>query len=79
MSNTDLVADIRSGIMVSLLALPLSLGIALASGFPAVAGILTAIAAGLIASWFKGAPLTIKGPAAGLIAIILDMRQMLLR
>lgn len=70
-SINDLVPDIRAGVLVSLLALPLSLGIALASGFPAVAGLLTAIAAGLIASWFKGAPLTIKGPAAGLIAIIL--------
>ena len=67
----SLAGDIRAGVLVSLLALPLSLGIALASGFPAVAGILTAIVAGLIASWFKGAPLTIKGPAAGLIAIII--------
>ena len=74
MSSFDwksMAPDIRSGAMVSLLALPLSLGIALAAGFPAVAGLLSAIIAGLIASWFKGAPLTIKGPAAGLIAIVL--------
>ncbi|MBX9768964.1 MAG: hypothetical protein K2X47_16945 [Bdellovibrionales bacterium] len=70
-SFSSLVPDFRAGLLVSLLALPLSLGIALAGGFPAVAGLLTAITAGLIASWFKGAPLTIKGPAAGLIAIVL--------
>lgn len=63
--------EIRTGFMASLIALPLSLGIAMASGFPAASGVVTAIIGGLVASRFHGAPLTIKGPAAGLIVIVL--------
>lgn len=61
--------DAVAGFLVFLLALPLSLGIAKASGFPAAMGVLTAMIGGMFVSVFAGSALTIKGPAAGLITI----------
>lgn len=65
----NLKADSLSGFMVFLLALPLSLGIAKASGFAASQGVLTAMIGGLLVGLFQGGRLTIKGPAAGLITV----------
>ncbi|MEZ4983854.1 MAG: SulP family inorganic anion transporter [Saprospiraceae bacterium] len=63
-------SDATSGFMIFLLALPLSLGIAKASDFPAVMGLVTAIIGGIVVTFFTGSKLAIKGPAAGLIVIV---------
>lgn len=64
-------ADMIAAISVSLIALPLSLGIALAAGAPAMAGILSAIVGGIVTTLYRGGHISVNGPAKGVIAVIL--------
>jgi MFS superfamily sulfate permease-like transporter len=63
--------DLSAALSVSLVALPLALGIAVASEVAPMAGILSAIIGGVVTTFFRGGHLAINGPAAGLIAVIL--------
>lgn len=67
----NLKKDLPSSIVVFLVALPLCLGIALASGAPLFAGILTGIIGGIVVSSISGSQLSVSGPAAGLTVIVL--------
>lgn len=60
------VYDLRSGIMVAMISLPFSMGIAITSGAPPVCGVISAIIAGFILPFAGGSYVTISGPAAGL-------------
>lgn len=68
----NLKSDIPAGLVVSLVALPLCLGIALASGAPAFSGVLAGIVGGLVVGLVSGSQLSVSGPAAGLTVIVLN-------
>lgn len=64
--------NIFSGFVVSLIALPLGLGLAIASEAPPIAGIIAAIAGGMVVSVLGGSHLTITGPGNGLVIVVLS-------
>jgi len=77
LSTTHLVRDLTSGLVVFLVALPLCLGIALASGAPLFSGLLAGIVGGLIVGSLSGSHTSVSGPAAGLTAIVLAQLEIL--
>ena len=64
-------SDLIAAVSVALIALPLSLGIALAAGAPPMAGILSAIIGGVVTTFYRGGHISVNGPAKGVIAVIL--------
>jgi MFS superfamily sulfate permease-like transporter len=70
-SNEFFKYDFKASVVVFLIALPLCLGIALASGAPLFAGIISGIVGGIVVGALSGSPLSVSGPAAGLTTIVL--------
>lgn len=66
----SLRADVGASLVVFLVAVPLSLGIALASDAPIMAGLIAAVVGGVVAGVLGGSPLQVSGPAAGLTVIV---------
>lgn len=67
----NLKSDFASGLVVFLVALPLCLGIALASGAPPLAGVISGIVGGIVVGYLSQSHISVSGPAAGLTAIVL--------
>ena len=72
---SNLGNDLPASIVVFLVAVPLCLGIALASGAPLFSGIIAGIVGGIVVSLVSGSPLGVSGPAAGLAVIVLTSIQ----
>ena len=70
-----LTQDLLASIVVFLVALPLCMGIAIASGVPPAMGLLSGIVGGLVVGFIAGSPLQVSGPAAGLAVIVLEAVQ----
>ncbi len=73
--SSDLRHELLASIVVFLVALPLCMGISVASGAPPGAGIMTGIIGGLVVGWLAGCPLQVSGPAAGLTVIVYELIQ----
>ena len=67
--------DFLASIVVFLVALPLCMGIAIASGVPPALGLVTGIVGGIVVGFIAGSPLQVSGPAAGLTVLVWEMIQ----
>lgn len=67
--------DVLASFVVFLVALPLCMGIAIASGAPPAAGLITGIIGGIVVGLMSGCPLQVSGPAAGLAVLVYDLIQ----
>lgn len=65
--------DLLGSVVVFLVALPLCMGIAIASGMPPAAGLITGIVGGLLVGFISGSPLQVSGPAAGLAVLVFEL------
>jgi MFS superfamily sulfate permease-like transporter len=65
--------DLLGSVVVFLVALPLCMGIAIASGMPPAAGLITGIVGGLVVGFLAGSPLQVSGPAAGLAVLVFEL------
>jgi len=65
--------DLLASIVVFLVALPLCMGIAIASGMPPASGLITGIVGGLLVGMIAGSPLQVSGPAAGLAVLVFEL------
>ncbi len=65
--------DLLASVVVFLVALPLCMGISIASGLPPTAGIITGIIGGIVVGLIAGSPLQVSGPAAGLAVLVLQL------
>lgn len=72
LSFATIKQDFPAGLVVFLVALPLCLGIALASGAPLFSGLIAGIVGGVVVAVFSGSQLAVSGPAAGLTVIVLN-------
>lgn len=75
MKLETLKQDLLASVVVFLVALPLCMGIAIASGAPPAAGLITGIVGGMIVGLFSGCPLQVSGPAAGLAVLVYEIVQ----
>lgn len=73
MTQGKYARDLLASVVVFLVALPLCMGIAIASGAPAAAGLITGIVGGLLVGSISGSPLQVSGPAAGLAVIVFEL------
>lgn len=70
-------ADLLASVVVFLVALPLCMGVAIASGAPVAAGLITGIIGGIVVGALAGCPLQVSGPAAGLTVIVFEIVERL--
>jgi MFS superfamily sulfate permease-like transporter len=71
--QTVFVRDLTASIVVFLVAMPLCMGIAIASGVPPEKGLITGIIGGIVVGALAGSPLQVSGPAAGLAVIVFEL------
>ncbi len=75
--SSSLRADVGAGLVVFLVALPLGLGIALASGAPLMGGLIAGVVGGLVVGILSGSEVSVSGPTAGLAVIVFSSIEQL--